>query len=297
PGGASANLDALKKLIEHLKQQAADPSKLPPQMQMFAGQSAAVLDSLQLGSSSDRTTASLTVPNGGQQIQMAGALMLPAVMQARTAARRAGSRNNLKQIAVALHNFHTTYNRFPHSVGRSDSGEEWLSWRVHLLPFLGQQELYAKFALEEPWDSPTNRPLVEQIPQVYMPPDGDVENGKTTYLLPVGPGTAFEGTWGVHMKEFQDGTSNTILVVEAAPDRAVYWTQPGDYEFNPELPMNGLGSAGPGGFNAALADASVRTISFDTPSDAVKAMFTRAGRDFAAPSASPGPPGSLNPPQ
>jgi hypothetical protein len=67
------------------------------------------------------------------------ALLLPAVQAARDAARRAQGTNNLKQLALAMHNYHDTYRAFPAAYNTDAEGRPLLSWRVHLLPFLEQQ--------------------------------------------------------------------------------------------------------------------------------------------------------------
>ena len=188
------------------------------------------------------------------------------------------SKTNLQQIGIAMHHFHDAYGRFPNTAPQSPTGEKWLSWRVHLLPFLDQQALYEQFNLEEPWDSPTNRPLAERMPDVFRSPEAtSLLPGHTLFLIPVGTGTAFEGTKGFSLRDFTDGSSNTVLLVEAAPDRAVYWTQPEDFQFDSASPMDGLGGVEPDGFQAVFADGSVRLIQSSVDSETVKGIFTRNG--------------------
>src|SRR5437588_6801844 len=98
------------------------------------------------------------------------ALLLPAVQAAREAARRAQCTNNLKQIGLAMHNYHSSNNCFPPAFTTDRDGKPLLSWRVLLLPYLECSSLYANFHLDEPWDSPHNRPLVNQMPSVFACP-------------------------------------------------------------------------------------------------------------------------------
>src|SRR5262245_34882968 len=148
--------------------------------------------------------------------------------------------NNLRQIGVAMFNHETLMNRFPASASYEKSGKPLLSWRVHLLPYLDQLALYNQFHLDEPWDSPNNRKLIERMPDVYRNPNLQLPPGKTTYLVPTGDHTIFSGTEGAKMAQVIDGLSNTILAVEANVERAVEWTRPDDLKVNFSKPHDGL---------------------------------------------------------
>ena len=91
------------------------------------------------------------------------ALLLPAVQAAREAARRSQCTNNLKQIVLALHNYHDVYKCFPSAVLTDESGRPIRSWRVAILPFMEQQALYKQYDFNQPWDSPRN-PRWEELP-------------------------------------------------------------------------------------------------------------------------------------
>ena len=119
------------------------------------------------------------------------ALLLPAVQQAREAARRTQDRNSLKMIGLAMHNYHDVHNRFPARASYDKSGEPLLSWRVHLLPFLDQNELYEQFHLHEPWDSEHNLTLVPQMPEVYRS-NSFSDPEKTVFLTADGTDTMME---------------------------------------------------------------------------------------------------------
>jgi hypothetical protein len=98
--------------------------------------------------------------------------------------------------------------------------------------------LYRQFKLDEPWDSPINLALADQIPDAYgMPPyvDHRTDPNTTFFQVYVGPGTAFEGKAGISLRDFPDGVSDTVLVV-MAPE-AVVWTKPADIEFLPQGPL------------------------------------------------------------
>src|SRR5262245_19749930 len=79
---------------------------------------------------------------------------------------RRQSANNLKQLVLAVHNFSDTYNRLPPAaVCDKKTGKPLLSWRVILLPFVEQGPLYKEFKLDEPWDGPNNKKLLEKMPK------------------------------------------------------------------------------------------------------------------------------------
>lgn len=179
-------------------------------------------------------------------------------------AQRRTATNQLKQLALAMHNYAGTYkNRLPAVANFDKEGKPLLSWRVHLLPFVGEQKLYQQFHLDESWDSPHNKKLLALMPKVYQGPNRKLNaEGKTIFLLPVGKDAAFkDGPEGPRMPaDFPDGTSNTIFIVEADDAHAVPWTKPEDLKIDPKHPERGLGGHFPEGFLAALADGSVRIV-------------------------------------
>lgn len=187
---------------------------------------------------------------------------------------RASDLNNLRQIGLALHNFHASYGHFPAPATNDAQGEPLLSWRVHLLPFLGQENLYRQFHLNEPWDSPHNRGLLQQMPRVY---GGPRNPGPTTTVVMVqGPGTAFENNRELRLRDIRDGTANTALIVEVADELATEWTRPDTYQFDPQNPTQGLTTAYRSGAPALFADGSVHQLPLDKN---IAPFFTSAAGD------------------
>ncbi len=182
----------------------------------------------------------------------------------RVAAGQTTSINNLKQIALAMHNYHDTYGKFPPAASRSKDGTSLLSWRVHILPYIEQQELYNQFHLDEPWDSEHNRKLISQMPRIYLDPAHPefAKDGKTIYAVPFGEKTPFTVAGGAKIASIVDGTSNTVMVVDLAADAAVVWTKPDDWNFQPKDPGAGLLN-GKRNVLAAFCDGSVRTLPAD----------------------------------
>jgi hypothetical protein len=206
--------------------------------------------------------------------------LVDAVRQMRKSAGRAQSANNLKQIVLAMHNYHSTYNNLPPAAIFGKDGKPLLSWRVIILPYIEQDDLYKQFHLDEPWDSDHNKKLLAQMPPVYAAP-GRKGATDTHYQVFVGKGAAFEGKNGLPFASFTDGTSNTILVVEAA--HAAPWTRPEDLPFDPAKPLPKLGGLFPGGFHAALADGSVRFVSDKITPQTLRSAITRNGGEVLGP--------------
>ena len=208
------------------------------------------------------------------------ALLLPAVAAAREAARRAASMNNMKQIELVLFQYEAEHERFPPYASFDPNGKPLLSWRVHVLPFLGEEELYEAFHLDEPWDSDHNQKLIPRMPAFYRNPASRLapEEGKTGYLGVLGKGCAFNGTKeGVAMKEVADGMSNTVNLVQVADDAAEVWTKPADWNMAPATPMQGLGGLHPGGWLVGFMDGSIRQMDNDVDDVFWKACLTTSG--------------------
>jgi prepilin-type processing-associated H-X9-DG protein len=205
-----------------------------------------------------------------------GRAVAEAVVKVRQAAERMRSQNNLKQIALAMHNYHDTFGTFPANAIYSKDGKPLLSWRVAILPFIEQDALYRQFHLDEPWDSPHNKELLKQMPPVYAPVQGKKAEPYTTFYQGfVGDGAFFEGKEGIRIADITDGTSNTILVVEAG--ESVPWSKPADLPFAANNPVPKLGAFYPNGFNAAFCDGSVHFLSRTIEEAVLRALITRNG--------------------
>lgn len=188
------------------------------------------------------------------------------IRKARADAALSQRMNTLKQLGLAFHNFESAYRRFVPQALVSKDGKRLLSWRVMVLPFLEQQELYNQFHLDEPWDSPHNIELVSKMPPLYAA-EG-VENGKTTFQTLLAPDSAF-GRPGkpITFPMITDGTSNTVWITEVDPSDAVIWTQPSDYEVTLKSAYEKLfqkRDSVPFGFIDGSVRRIPKTVSFET---------------------------------
>jgi prepilin-type processing-associated H-X9-DG protein len=217
------------------------------------------------------------------------ALLLPAVQAAREAARRSQCVNNLKQIALAMHNYHDVYGSFPPAYLADEEGKPMHSWRVLLLPFLEQQALYQQYNFNEPWNSPANQRIASTVLSVYRcPSDPAIGAPETSYVMIVGPGTLSDGTSSTDMSEISDGTSNTLMIIEAT-GTGIGWAEPRDLDatkitFQVNEPTGGeIESPHPGGVNCAMCDGSVRFLSEFVEPEQIRAMSTIAGGEAIDP--------------
>ena len=254
------------------------------------------LDLLANASRNDPALASLAAPIGqikplaqGDRITLEADLETTAelvavpIRQAREAARRSQCTNNLKQIGLAMHNYHSANNTFPPAYSKGPDGKPLLSWRVHILPYLEQKALYDEFHKDEPWDSEHNKTLISRMPAVYTCPSGSrtpAKEGKTSYLTPRGPATVFPGTEAVKLQDVTDGTSNTIFVVDASDAAAVTWTKPDDWDISVELKLQSLFGHHPKGTNVGFADGSVHFLKETITPKVFQDMTTRNGNEI-----------------
>jgi hypothetical protein len=202
---------------------------------------------------------------------------LAAKKKLQEAAVAVQSLNNLKQIALSMHNYHDTYNALPPAAVCDKKGNPQLSWRVLILPFIEESNLYQEFKLDEPWDSAHNKKLLAKMPKIYAIPGKTKEGGTDTYYrVFVGKGAAFDWITGTKLSAITDGTSNTIMCVTAAT--AVPWTKPDELDFDPDKDMTKLlGAIVNGKVQVAMFDGSVRTFSKIPDKLTLKALITRDG--------------------
>jgi beta-lactamase regulating signal transducer with metallopeptidase domain len=201
------------------------------------------------------------------------------------------SARNLRDIMSAMHTYHQVAGHFPaarYGWGYDRKTREWfrqrpcLSWRVLLLPMLGQQELFTKFKTGEPWDSEHNRKLIPLMPRIYRAPGSRAGEGKTNYLGVVGSNAAFPEKGTIMVQDFTDGTSNTIMLVEVPDQVAVEWTRPEDFPIDTTEPVKKLVGLRKGGFLTAFAEGSSQFISENIAPKTLRLLLIRNDRELVS---------------
>ena len=205
-------------------------------------------------------------------------MLLPAVQAVRTAARRTQSMNNLRQLTLAAHNYESAYRRFPSGDGPVEPDGPAVSWRVKILPFIEQANLYEQYNFDEPWDSENNMKVAKQMPETFMNPQSVAQDGYTVYRGVGGVsgimGVDDEGkSVGRRMGDIIDGTSNTIMLVECPDHMAVPWTKPdGGLDPDKVSPWKLQGNYS-GGFSTSFCDGSSHFISTSLDTEVFKALL------------------------
>ena len=204
-------------------------------------------------------------------------ILAPALNSAREAARRMTCCSHLKGLSLAFHNYHDVHGSFPPAYTVDENGKPLHSWRVLILPYIEQKELYDKIRLDEPWDSEYNRQFHDVQISLYRCPSSSrhvlmpLKNSNTLradncyYSVVVGDDTLFSGGTPVRYSDITNGTVNTILLVERLVP--VCWMDPNnEIRFENACQginktLFGIGSEHPSGMNVSFADGSIRFLS------------------------------------
>lgn len=164
-----------------------------------------------------------------------GQLFYPSLDGAREAILRSDCEDNLRKITLAIHEYESKYGHIPPPYSIADDGTPLHSWRVLLLPFLGEQSLYDEIDLDKPWDDPANIPFHDRMPEVYCCPAVKYHSkwgssGNTTaYIVVVDAGTPWNSISPPSLAQISnaDGLSRTIAIVESENHR-IPWMSPSD---------------------------------------------------------------------
>lgn len=192
-------------------------------------------------------------------------------------AERAGAAaHSIEQIAAALDAYLQDRGKYPGYAITDAAGGPLLSWRVALLPYLGHEPLYAKFNLDEPWNSPTNRQLLPLIPAVYQSPERFDDT--TNFLAPLSGSSAMGNVRGLHPRRMEDGPEHTVFVIEANDELAKPWTQPADFDFDPRESLAEYAGQLRGGHALVAWGGGIGgAVPLSASADALRAIFTVDG--------------------
>lgn len=218
-----------------------------------------VIKSLKITRDESNVVAEAKLPEN--TVNVITTALLPAVTGAREAAQRAQSMNNLKQIGLALHNYHDTHGHFPAPVMMGPDGKTPHSWRVAILPFVEEADMFNQYRFDEPWDSEHNKKVTEKIPPVFRHPMDKKDSTNASFFALVGTNTLMgDNKRNTRMADITDGTSNTLMIVEAKRD--IPWSKPEDiaYPDDRTKALPELGGFFKQGFLAGFGDGSVRMI-------------------------------------
>lgn len=220
----------------------------------------------------------LVIAAGGSIVAF---LFLPTFLGTNEPARRSQCLNNLRQIGVALHNYHDTYQCFPPAFVADADGKPMHSWRVLLLPHLGYTDLYKLYNFDEPWDGPHNRELADLIGTVYQCSHIRPMSPSTSYVAVVGDGTMWPGAKSTTRASLlqSGGLPDTIMLVETT-DPSFHAIAPRDLTLdeasqgiNPKESARGMGSKHPGGMNVLFADGRCDFLPATTPPEKLQGLL------------------------
>ncbi len=212
-------------------------------------------------------------------------LVIPAVNSPRMPAPRNYCLNNIRQLTLAILNYESANGQFPPPFTTDDNGNRLHSWRVLVLPFMEEQELYDQIDLTKPWNHPDNLRLADQMPSGFVchAASETAPAQTTSYVAVIGPHTIWQ-KGELTFQDITDGTSQTAILIESESART-HWMAPYDVEINQIVPVaeNGctmlLSGVHPSVGVVAFCDGHVQCLDDDTNADTLKALFTIDGQE------------------
>ena len=209
------------------------------------------------------------------------AVLLPAVQRARESARTKQSQDNLRHVALALHNYHDAHGSFPPGAVTDEDGLGYHGWQTFIFPYIDANPYYSMIDFDYPWDDPYNLPVFRIQPAIYLNPS--IAERRDAQGMPVMHYSASSHLFGRNSRfpisEITDGTATTILAGEIN-DGVRAWGRPGNWRD----PARGLKSD-PDSFgvswredvNFVMADGKVRPINHAIDPTVLKALSSPAG--------------------
>ena len=217
-------------------------------------------------------------PQGPQAPAAVPKPQVPAAAKVDTvAAALKASSFKMRNIALAIHQHFSVGEELPAGWTESPEGKPLLSWRVALLPHMGEQALFDAFKRDEPWDSPHNLALLPRMPRVFAHSlDPSEAPTMTHFQLFVGEAAPFRrGNPGADLTAIPNGGGRTFLAVETA--EAVPWTKPGGIAYSPDEPLPNFGVFYARKWPAVMLDGSVIFVTPGAPEEMIRRAITPSG--------------------
>ena len=208
------------------------------------------------------------------------ALLLPAVQQAREAARRTQCKNNLKQIGLALHNYYDAYHTFPPEFTVDAEGQPLHSWRTLVVPYTEASTFYSKIDFAQPWNEPPNQSLAAVPWSTYRCRSSTFPENHTSYFGISATDAFFAPGVYRRMDDMADGISRTLTTIEVDLERSQPWMKPVDADKALVMSLGPESKLCHGdGMHVGFVDGSVSFLSADTSAEDRRALITVAGGD------------------
>lgn len=201
----------------------------------------------------------------------------PMTTAMRSAGQSAQTVRNMQSIAQALLAYDRQYGQLPPAALVDTDGTPLLSWRVLILPQLGYKQLYARFDLTKPWDSPENSPMIPQMPPEYSSMQSVGPPGLTSVSVVQGPGTFFPSS-GVSrsIADASDAAGTTILLFESGRGEDT-WTAPFDVSFTAAGPIRLRPGSAALAYRAIAADGQPLYLPIEVPRTLLHAAASISG--------------------
>jgi prepilin-type processing-associated H-X9-DG protein len=229
----------------------------------------------------DRLIMTLALPAAFMAAILAWAFA--AIETSQRTAHHSACLARLKNLSAAIQLFERRHGSLPPVATLDEQGKSLHSWRTLLLPHFGEDQLFRRFKMWEPWNSTFNRsPAKSSVALYRCDSNYDAPPDHTSYVAVIGPDTVWRAGQGVKLGEITDDPDDTILLVEMR-NSGIGWAEPHDLDLANLPPtikeselLKSLSNHRQG-LNVAFCDGHVETLPFTIPLDQFKALLTKSG--------------------
>jgi hypothetical protein len=211
--------------------------------------------------------------------------IVPALDSQLLTLAKAQAMQQMRSICIQILNHHSALKLLPPAGGieKNENFKGSFSWRVHILPFLGDEEaeLYRRFKLNEDWDSEHNRQFITKMPAVFLMPNSTlaVGDGRSNFCVPTGADTMWPMDKIINFDDITDGVASTISVLEVRDGLAQIWTKPEPFVVDPQRLDEQLGGHFDSEFLVSFANGAMGFRSLDINPKVFASMLTRNAGD------------------